>query len=322
MHFDVLVAVAGAIVGFAVGLTGMGGGALMTPMLVLVLHVHPSAAVSSDLVASLMMKPVAGAVHLRRRTADLGLVRWLVVGSVPSAFLGAAIICSVGTGAEVERAMRLALGIALLIAVAGIALRSLTERWAKERPKPADGPLQPRVALTVAVGAVGGLIVGMTSVGSGSLMVAALMFLYPRLTGARLVGTDLIQSIPLVAAAALGQSLFGQISLGLTTSLIVGSVPAAYLGARLSITAKPGLIRGAIIALILLSSLKLLHVNNAVLLAVIVAAVLAGGAALLRQRVRGTRVITLPAQPASIDLTDGGARGVTAQQWAPSGETA
>src|SRR5947209_17135032 len=116
MHIDPYVALAGLIVGFTVGLTGMGGGALMTPILVLLFKVQPLAAVSSDLVAAVLMKPVGAAVHARHGTVNKGLVRWLALGSVPSAFAGVLIIRALGDGAQVQNLVKTALGVAVLTA--------------------------------------------------------------------------------------------------------------------------------------------------------------------------------------------------------------
>jgi hypothetical protein len=107
---DVAIALAGLFVGFTVGLTGMGGGALMTPILVLLFHVQPLAAVSSDLVAAVVMKPVGGAVHLRRGTVNFALVRWLMVGSVPAAFAGVLVLRQLGEGAVVQERIKVTLG--------------------------------------------------------------------------------------------------------------------------------------------------------------------------------------------------------------------
>ncbi|MHB8680470.1 MAG: sulfite exporter TauE/SafE family protein [Acidimicrobiales bacterium] len=292
MHLDGFIVLAGAIVGFAVGLTGMGGGALMTPVLVLLLHVQPGAAVSSDLVASFFMKPVGGAVHLRRHTVHLRLAAWLVVGAAPAAFAGAALLHAVASGKALQNDIKLGLGAALLLAVAGIVLRSVTAKRAVstvDDDEPAWPPVR-RLA-TLAVGVVGGLIVGMTSVGSGSLMIVALMFLYPRLSGRQLVGTDLVQSVPLVGAAALGQLLFGSVSFGVTTSLLLGSLPAVYLGARLSSVAPTRFTRPAIAVVLVGSAVKLVGGSNALLLvSVFVAAALAlAPAAVRRARGRGRR---------------------------------
>jgi uncharacterized protein len=287
MHLDGGIVLAGAIVGFAVGLTGMGGGALMTPVLVLLLHVQPGAAVASDLVASFFMKPVGSAVHLRRRTVHLRLVAWLVAGAAPAAFLGAALLNVLIKGHALQNDIKVGLGAALLVAVVGIVLRAVTSRGAPSLSAgqgwPAVRPLP-----TLAVGVVGGAIVGMTSVGSGSLMIVALMFLYPSLSGRQLVGTDLVQSIPLVGAGALGQLLFGHVELGVTVSLLLGSIPAVYLGSLLSSQAPSGFIRPAIAVVLLVSALKLLEVNNDVLVvSLLVATAVAATPVALRRLRRG-----------------------------------
>jgi hypothetical protein len=128
--------------------------------------------------------------------------------------------------------------------------------------------------LTLLVGVVGGLIVGLTSVGSGSIMIVLLMLLYPRLSTAQLVGTDLVQAVPLVAAAAAGHILFGDFRLGLTVSLLIGSIPGVYVGARLSSRAGLPFIRPALAIVLLLSGAKLLHATNVELALLLAAALL------------------------------------------------
>lgn len=287
MHLGGYIVLAGAIVGFAVGLTGMGGGALMTPVLVLLLHVKPSAAVSSDLVASFFMKPVASAVHLRRHTVHLELVKWLVAGAAPAAFAGAGLLHLVASGPALQDDIELGLGAALLVAVCGIVVRSLTAGRAASGSDVTErgGWMPVKRVPTIVVGVIGGLIVGMTSVGSGSLMIVALMFLYPRLTGNQLVGTDLVQSVPLVGAAAIGQAIFGNVELGLTLSLMLGSIPAVYLGARLSAAAPNGFVRPAIAVVLLGTALKLVGASNALMGVAVAAAVVAVVAsAMVRRR--------------------------------------
>ena len=257
-------------IGIVVGLTGMGGGALMTPALVLLFGVQPLAAVSSDLVAAAVMKPVGSFVHLRRGTVNVSLVTWLCVGSVPTAFAGVLVARSFGDGEAVQQAIQKALGLALMIAVAGLAIRAYTHLVERAADRDRQGPLPPpsrpevrtRRAATVAVGAVGGLIVGMTSVGSGSLIIVALMALYPTLKANQLVGTDLVQAVPLVFSAAFGHLLFGDFDLALTLALIIGSVPGAWIGAHLSSRAPGGLIRSALSFVLLASALKLLGVDT------------------------------------------------------------
>ena len=267
MLIDPKVALAGLFVGFVVGLTGMGGGALMTPILVLLFKIQPLAAVSSDIVASMIMKPVGGGVHWRRGTVNTELVRWLVLGSVPSAFLGVLLLKSSGQGEALQHHVKIALGIALLVVALGLIIRPLLSRGRQAGDSLA--PLVVKKLQTVLIGIAGGLVVGLTSVGSGSLMIILLLVLYPKLRLSELVGTDLVQAIPLVASAALGHALFGDFQLSLTASILIGSVPGVFIGAQLSSRAPDSLIRPALILVLLASSLKLLGSSNGVLALVI-----------------------------------------------------
>jgi uncharacterized membrane protein YfcA len=261
---SLLLAMAGAVGGFAVGLTGMGGGALMTPALVLLFKIDPKVAVASDLVNSLVMKPVGGAVHMKRGTVQWPLVRWLVLGSVPAAFGGAFLLNQFGKGQAGH--IKLVLGWALLVASLAIVSRAVLTARARQRLDPGeqlnDQPHSIKPLPTVLVGVVGGVIVGMTSVGSGSLMIVLLMLLYPRLASKSLVGTDLVQAIPLVASATLGQLVFGHVNFGLAGALILGSLPGVYLGARFSSRAPDGIVRPVLVAVLLASALALLVPNN------------------------------------------------------------
>ena len=270
MNLDPVLAIAAFGIGIVVGLTGMGGGALMTPVLVLFFNVPPLAAVSSDLVASAVMKPVGSFVHLRRGTVHLGLVKWLSLGSIPGAFSGVLIARSLGHGQEVQDVIRIALGVALLLAAAGLTVRAYIRLV--ERARSRDGRAEPlpqnrpdvdlRLLPTVVVGALGGVVVGMTSVGSGSLIIIALMALYPKLKASQLVGTDLVQAVPLVASAALGHLIFGDFKMDLTTSLLLGCIPGVWVGAHLSARAPGGLVRRALAFVLLASALKLLNVST------------------------------------------------------------
>jgi uncharacterized membrane protein YfcA len=270
MTLDPLLALASFGIGIVVGLTGMGGGALMTPVLVLFFQVAPLAAVSSDLVASAVMKPVGSLVHLRRGTVHLGLVRWLCLGSVPGAFGGVLIARAMGRGEDVQQVIRMALGAALLLAAFGLIVRAYLRlleharvRDGRAGPLPQGRPSVPlRPVPTVIIGFLGGIVVGMTSVGSGSLIIIALMALYPNLKASELVGTDLVQAVPLVASAALGHILFGDFHLDITTSLLVGCIPGVWIGAHLSARAPGGLVRRALAFVLLASGLKLLNLSN------------------------------------------------------------
>jgi hypothetical protein len=271
LSIDPLLTIASFGIGIVVGLTGMGGGALMTPVLVLFFQVPPLTAVSSDLVASAVMKPVGSVVHLRRGTVHLGLVKWLCLGSIPGAFSGVLIARALGRGQEVQDVIRLALGVALLLAAIGLTVRAYLRlleharrRDGRAAPLPQGRPsVDLRVLPTVALGAIGGIVVGLTSVGSGSLIIIALMALYPSLKASELVGTDLVQAVPLVASAAVGHLLFGDFHLDLTTSLLLGCIPGVWVGAHLSARAPGGLVRRALAFVLLASALKLFNVSNA-----------------------------------------------------------
>jgi uncharacterized membrane protein YfcA len=260
VHFEIYVAVAGFIVGLAVGATGMGGGALMTPILVLLFKVQPLAAVSSDLVASLIMKPFGAAIHIGSHTVRWPLVRWLALGSVPAAFLGVLFLRALGHGRAVQNIVSIALGVAVLLAVVALLVKALLDRRRGAAPAVRPEPLRVRRLPTVALGAVVGFIVGITSVGSGTLVVIALLFLYPRLRGSQLVGTDLTQAIPMVAAAALAHIFYGDFQMSLTLSIIAGSIPGVLVGSVLSSRAPTPVIRVALCLVLLVSGLKLVNV--------------------------------------------------------------
>ncbi|GII99203.1 hypothetical protein CLV28_2360 [Sediminihabitans luteus] len=281
---DLALVIAAFGIGIIVGLTGMGGGALMSPVLVLFFNVPPLTAVSSDLLASAVMKPVGSVVHLRRRTVDLRIVGWLCIGSVPTAFAGVFVMRALGDGEALQHAIKTALGVALLITVVGLVVRaylSLRERaLVRDHPELAKPALTGRVPLrplpTVVLGAIGGLIVGMTSVGSGSIIIIGLMALYPALKAKQLVGTDLVQAVPLVAAAALGHALYGDLDMAVTLPLLIGSVPGAWLGARLSTTLPGSVVRRALAVVLLASALKMLGAGNVLTLSAVVGALVLG----------------------------------------------
>ncbi|HST65744.1 MAG TPA: sulfite exporter TauE/SafE family protein [Mycobacteriales bacterium] len=281
---DPIIGIAGFLVGILVGLTGMGGGALMTPVLVLLFGIQPLAAVSSDLVVSLFMKPVGGLVHLRHGTVHFSLVKWLCLGSVPAAFGGVLLLRALGNGEDVQNVVKVSLGFALLLAVVTMSTRALLDlrrhgrSWrAGTSGTPAERPpLVVRVVPTVLVGIVGGVVVGMTSVGSGSLIIVLLLVLYPRLRAGELVGTDLVQAVPLVGAAALGHALFGEVQIGLTLALLAGAIPGVWIGARLSSRAPQMVVRRALAMVLIASGLKLVGASNGQLLVAVVLVGVAG----------------------------------------------
>jgi hypothetical protein len=273
------IVIAGFIVGILVGLTGSGGGALMTPILILLFGVSPSAAVSSDIVASAIMKPFGGAIHFRRGTVHGGLVLWLSIGSVPAAFAGVFIDHALGSGQVMQTRIEYAMGAALIIASAALIYRLLLDSVRARRSPAPGGPaagaaagaapggddepvIAVRRALTVAVGVFGGLLVGITSVGSGSLMIVLLMMLYPQMSMRRLVGTDIVQSMPLVGSAAVAHALFGNLEFGLSLSIAVGSIPGVIIGSLISARASNFLLRPILAVVLGATALKLLGLGT------------------------------------------------------------
>jgi uncharacterized membrane protein YfcA len=247
-------------VGIVVGLTGMGGGALMTPALMF-LGVPATTAVANDLVAASVNKSVGAAVHWRHGAPNLRLAGWLVAGSVPTAFAGAFIIQGVGGGAEQEAFVTRAIGVALMFTAATytlrmyLQLRLVTSGNAAPHDNPAVRPVP-----TLLVGAFGGLLVGVTSVGSGSLIMVALLLLYPTLSALRLVGTDLVQAVPLVLSAAISHVLVSGVEWAVLVPLVVGGTPGTFLGARIASWVSQSVIRRGIVIVLTLTGLKLLGV--------------------------------------------------------------
>jgi hypothetical protein len=292
MHIDPFIVLGSAIVGLLVGMTGAGGGALMTPMLILLFGVTPSAAIASDLVAAVVMRPVGAAVHLRAGTVNLRLVRWMVLGSVPAAFLGTYLLRLMGDSEAAQGNIKTALGVALLVGSAAMLVRYVLDRRSGQRRAGTISELTPRPLVTLAIGILGGLIVGITSVGSGSLMIVLLLFAYPAIGANQLVGTDLTQAVPLTLAAAVGALIFGHVEFGVTTSLILGSVPAVLLGAMLSSRVPDRYVRPVIAFVIFASGLKYAGLGTVALGWTMVAVLLAGAAVfvLLRFRSRPAQI--------------------------------
>jgi uncharacterized membrane protein YfcA len=248
MHLDLYKTVAGAIVGFVIGLTGMGGGALMTPVLVLLFGVSPGTAVSADVVTSLVLKPFGGGVHIRRGTVNWRLVRWLMAGSMPAAFGGAYLLHRV-VGEDNGRVIKKILGWVLVAAAAAIIAKLVIQAHRRQATVTASmDPVLVRPLPTLAVG-------------------VALMLMYPLLPTREMVGTDLVQAVPLVGAAALGHYLFGSLDISVIASVLIGAVPAVIVGAHYSARGSDHYIRPILALILVVSALGLLGVPNGWLLA-------------------------------------------------------
>jgi uncharacterized membrane protein YfcA len=269
-------------------------------MLILLFGVQPSTAISSDLVAAVMMRPIGAAVHLRQKTVNLRLVGWMVLGSVPMAFLGSYLLHVMGHAKSAQHNIEVALGAALLVGAGAMVLRYVLDRRAGQDRTGVVHAIVPRPLRTVAIGMIGGIVVGMTSVGSGSLMIILLLFLYPMLGANQLVGTDLTQAVPLTAAAALGALAFGHVQFGVTASLAIGSVPAVFVGSLLSSSAPDRYIRPVITFVIAASGLKYVGVGTTAL-GWILCSILLSGASVWLARTRPWRRLAEVDDPVADD---------------------
>ena len=252
-------AIAGFIVGVVVGITGMGGGALMTPALIFLGVGDASAVVTADLTAAAVYKSGGAMVHWKEGSPNLELSGWLILGSVPTAFLGPHLVRWVAPDADIDNFLKLCIGFALLLAATTYALR-LYIQLRRITGGAQFGESQPviRPVPTVLVGAVGGLLVGITSVGSGSVIMIALLMLYPTLSAVKLVGTDLVQAVPLVLSAAISNIIAHGLEWRITIPLIIGSVPGTILGSKIAPRVPQSVIRRGIVVVLTMSAIALL----------------------------------------------------------------
>ncbi|MDQ6523382.1 sulfite exporter TauE/SafE family protein [Nocardioides sp. LHD-245] len=254
------IATAGFLVGVVVGLTGMGGGALMTPALIFLGVGHTASIVTADLTAAAVYKTGGAITHAREGSPNLRLAGWLILGSVPMAFAGPYLVKALTDDpAQLEDTLKLCIGIALLFAASTYALRLYInlKRVRRGGALPDDNP-RIRPVPTLLVGMLGGLLVGVTSVGSGSVIMIALLMLYPGLSAVRLVGTDLVQAVPLVLSAALANIAIHGLEWDLVIPLVVGSVPGTLLGSRLAPRVPQSFIRRGIVIVLTMSGVALL----------------------------------------------------------------
>ena len=253
---DLAYAFSGFAVGAIVGLTGVGGGSLMTPLLVLFFGVAPATAVGTDLLYASITKAGGVVVHARRRHVRWDIVGRLAAGSLPGALLTIGILhfAEIDRGA-LTRVITQALGVALILTAFAVLLRHRIQQWgsvaSSARHARATGPL------TVVVGFALGVLVTLSSVGAGALGVAALVFLYPRLSTVEVVGSDIAHAVPLTLVAGLGHAHLGTVDWGLLGSLLVGSLPGIWLGSTLSARVPDRLLRSGLASLLILIGGKL-----------------------------------------------------------------
>ena len=237
---------AGFIVGVVVGLTGMGGGALMTPALIFLGVGDTASVVTADLTAAAIYKTGGAVVHSREGSPNLQLAKWLVLGSVPTALLGPYLVAFFTDSDSIDVVLQMCIGFALLLAALTYAIR-LYVNLRRERAGGATGSAEPRVrpVPTLLVGALGGLLVGITSVGSGSVIMVALLMLYPGLSAVKL-------------AAAISNIAIHGLDWGLVIPLVLGSVPGTILGSMLAPRVPQSIIRRGIVVVLTMSGVALL----------------------------------------------------------------
>ncbi|GAB3793867.1 sulfite exporter TauE/SafE family protein [Nocardioides ungokensis] len=252
---------AGFFVGIVVGLTGMGGGALMTPALIFLGVGDAATVVTADLTAAAIYKTGGAVTHAREGSPNFALAKWLILGSVPMALLGPWLIHA-AAGSEpdsLDTLLKECIGFALLLAASTYALRLyINLRRVRGGAPAADPNPKIRPLPTVLVGALGGLLVGITSVGSGSVIMIALLMLYPGLSAVRLVGTDLVQAVPLVLAAAISNIYLNGLDWHILIPLVLGSTPGTILGSRIAPKVPQSFIRRGIVIVLTMSGVALL----------------------------------------------------------------
>jgi uncharacterized membrane protein YfcA len=255
-HLDVLHAVAGLLVGMLVGLTGVGGGSLMTPLLVLLFGVTPQTAVGTDLLYAAITKAVGMNVHHRRQTVDWKIMRRLATGSIP-----AAVVTLIGLntfihiGKNTSGVILDVLGSLLLLTAIGLLFqRRLLAYGATHHPIEQDKALWG----TIALGAVLGVAVSISSVGAGAIGVTVLLMLYRRLPVARIVGTDIAHAVPLALVAGVGHWFLGSVDFWLLLNLLIGSIPGVIVGSMMSSRAPDHLLRPALALVLMVSGVRLL----------------------------------------------------------------
>jgi uncharacterized protein len=247
----------GFAVGAIVGLTGVGGGSLMTPLLIGVFRLNPAVAIGTDLWFAALTKTGGAVAHQRHGHVDCRITLLMLSGSVPAAVATIAWMHLTGVTKAWASALTLSLGIALLLTAVVVANRPAwqmlglkLERWIPEARKP---------LLTVLVGLLLGVLVTLSSIGAGALGATLILLLYPRLTAQRLVGTDIAHAVPLTLVAGIGHATLGHIDWVLLTTLLVGSLPGIWLGARLTKAMPERIVRSLLAGSLVIAGLKVIH---------------------------------------------------------------
>jgi uncharacterized membrane protein YfcA len=251
-----LYTLSGLAVGMLVGLTGVGGGSLMTPLLVLVFGIHPTTAVGTDLLYAAATKSVGTGVHGFKRTVQWRIVGRLAMGSVPATAITLFVLSQFKASAAIGNVISTSLGWALVVSAVAVLFRKTIVSFFQRRTK----DLEPGRAagLTILLGAMLGVLVSLTSVGAGALGMTVLLILYPKMDVAKLVGSDIAHAVPLTLLAGLGHWMMGSVNLGLLVSLLTGSIPGIIIGSLLAARTPDGVLRPVLAGTLALVGAKML----------------------------------------------------------------
>lgn len=255
---DYLYTLSGFFVGAIVGLTGVGGGSLMTPLLVLVFGVPPATAVGTDLLYAAMTKAGGTVAHSRKGHVDWTVTRRLALGSIPAAALTIWILSLLPKDSNViGQIISHGLGFALVLTAIAILFGRRLREYAGRHD---ESPLRQRHLgkITVVIGVVLGVLVSISSVGAGALGVAALFFLYPKLSSVRIVGSDVAHAVPLTLVAGMGHWLLGGVNWGLLGALLLGSLPGIWVGTQISAKVPEHILRRLLASMLILIGSKLI----------------------------------------------------------------
>ena len=265
---DIAYVFAGMVVGLVVGLTGVGGGSLMTPLLILFFGISPTTAVGTDLLYAAITKSGGAVVHGFKQTINWRVVGLMASGSVPASLLVVTLLSGDQLAWQSKnQVLVVALGVMLLLTACALIFRESLRRWSHRRQAIAahgdahvfaDTPAWLASPIsTVVLGAVIGVVVSLSSVGAGAVGVTVLLLLYPHMPIARVVGTDIAHAIPLTLVAGLGHAAVGHVDWWLLLTLIVGSLPGVALGSYLATRLPENFVRRALIVLLLLTGGRL-----------------------------------------------------------------
>jgi uncharacterized protein len=274
---DYRISLVGLLIGFLVGLTGMGGGSLLAPIMILFFGIPPVWAVGTDIAYSTVTKALGSVVHIRQKNVNFKVALWLACGSVPATLLSVGLVQYIRKhyGTVVNGVILHALGFTLVLVAVMLVLKPFIMRYfdqrrtEKQKQEALTGETSSierskswekryRPIVTAMVGAVVGFLVGLTSVGSGTLIIVSIAFLFPRLTSKELVGTDIFQAFMLLTSGAIAYIIAGTINWPIVGMLLIGSLPGVYLGSKSSKFIPERFMRPVLATVLAISGLKLI----------------------------------------------------------------